>query len=180
MPRVFLAIPLDDITRSAMSSLSIPERDALRRVRADELHVTLHFLGEVPDSRLQDLRSSLRQLRAASFTLRFCGAGRFGSNNRSEILWAGVVQNPLLVELHTLIGHCLQTLNMAVEDRPYSPHLTIARMKTRSPEIAEQFIRMNSTFQRTMPVDQFCLFRSCPNTSGCRYQIIESFPLSAS
>lgn len=179
MPRVFLAIPLDHVTRSAMTSVTIPCKDGLRPIHTDNLHVTLHFLGEVPEPALRILRQTLRHLRAVRFTLRFSGAGRFGGDGRQEILWVGVDQHPKLTELQARIGDCLHSLDMAVEARPYSPHLTIARTRKSSPETAQTFIQANADFHQSMPVVEFCLFASIPSEDGHRYQIIESFPLSA-
>ncbi len=177
MPRVFLAIPLDDATRSAIESVTIPTDCPLRQIRPDELHVTLHFLGEVTDKKLTDLRALLRQLHAGHFTLSLRSAGFFGGNGRPEILWVGAEQHPTLIELHSVLAACLRSLDIAVEDRPYSPHLTIARLKSPSSGTAQTFVRTNQHFETAMPVHEFVLFSSSPNTGGCRYQIIESFPL---
>lgn len=177
MPRVFLAILLDDATRSAIESVTIPADRPLRQIRPDELHVTLHFLGEVNERMLADLRTSLRLLQVRQFRLSLRSAGFFGGNGRPEILWVGVDQHPTLIELHSTLVAFLRSLDIAVEDRPYSPHLTVARLKSPSSGTAQTFVRSNAQFEAAMPVHEFVLFSSSPNMGGCRYQVIESFPL---
>ena len=177
MPRLFIAIPVSDAVRTAMDFVWFPNSNSLRQTPLSELHLTLHFLGDVSESGCTELRIALRQIQGCAFILIMGQAGFFGGRSRPEILWAGVERNTQLLSLHSTIANCLRTLSLPVEAREYCPHLTLARMKTPDAKAAHDFVEANSTLHCTMEVEQFCLYSSNPNSTAGRYQIIESYPL---
>jgi 2'-5' RNA ligase len=177
MVRLFIAIPLDAPTRSMFESVVLPSDNALRKTRSDELHVTLHFLGEVQNSLLAPLEHALRSIQCAPFVLDFKGAGSFGGRGRAEILWVGIEIHPQLKFLHSSIADCLRSLLLPKEDRSYSPHLTVARMKEPSSKATAEFTLANANLHCAMRVSEFCLYSSLQQSRGCRYQVLESFPL---
>lgn len=160
-----------------MGSASLPVGTSVRRIPLSEIHLTLHFLGDVSDSACDELRKALRRIEGKAFRLVLGNAGLFGGHSRPEILWAGVERHAQLLTLHSQIANCLRTLSLRIESREYSPHLTLARMKTPDPTAAKEFVKTNSKLHCVMPVEQFCLYSSNPNNSAERYQIIESFSL---
>lgn len=94
-------------------------------------HVTLVFLGEVPDDRLPEvdaaLRSATRSTDAGPLRLRIAGGGRFG-RDRSTILWAGLTGDvDRLIRLGESTREVLGRAGLPFDDRPFRPHLTLAR-----------------------------------------------------
>ena len=124
-----------DLTRQARAAIGDDAPD-VRWVDPSRWHLSLAFLGEVPDDVLPDLQARLARAagRARPFRLRFAGAGRFGD----RVLWAGVRgggarpirPDPDLRALHGLAGSvaaAARRAGVAVEERRYRPHLTLAR-----------------------------------------------------
>ncbi|MFF5172843.1 RNA 2',3'-cyclic phosphodiesterase [Micromonospora sp. NPDC000089] len=104
------------------------------------LHVTLAFLGEVPAERLSDVQNALgsaadafRELRSGPPTLCLAGGGRFG-RGRSTVLWVDVRgEVDALHVLGRLIRSGLRDNDLPYDDKPFRPHLTIARPGDRIP-----------------------------------------------
>ncbi|HEY8047646.1 MAG TPA: RNA 2',3'-cyclic phosphodiesterase [Ramlibacter sp.] len=124
--RLFIALWPTDGVRSHVhewqSQWQWPEKASV--VAPERLHVTLHFLGEVPAERILDLKYVLQPIRAQQFELHFV---------RSEMWPHGVavmrpVHSPMpLRGLHGRIGLALASIKMTPQDRPFRPHVTLAR-----------------------------------------------------
>ena len=124
-----------DLTRQARAAIG-DDAPGVRWVDPSRWHLSLAFLGEVPDDVLPDLQARLARAagRARPFRLRFAGAGRFGD----RVLWAGIRgggarptrPDPDLRALHGLAGSvaaAARRAGVAVEEHRYRPHLTLAR-----------------------------------------------------
>ena len=99
-------------------------------------HLTLLFLGAVPDRQVADLVAALGpQVRAApSGRLRLAGAGRFGSTRRPQVAWIGLDGDvPTVVDLASRLAAQARRLRLEVEDRPFRPHLTVGRWRPGRP-----------------------------------------------
>jgi 2'-5' RNA ligase len=124
--RLFFALWPDEATRDALCDwqrLCVPK--GARRTHRDDLHITLHFLGQVPDERLADLNALGAGQVADAFELRLDHLGCFA---RPQVLWAGPKSVPRELEnLHEDLGEGLRELGFTPESRPYKPHLTLAR-----------------------------------------------------
>lgn len=122
--RLFTAINFDDKTKDSLCE-SI---DALKAhgitgnfSRRENLHLTVVFIGET--ARVSDITAALGGLRAAPFTLGLGGLGAF----RGGLLWCGIKENPVLSGIYASLGAELKRRGFSVEDRPFSPHLTVCR-----------------------------------------------------
>ena len=116
-----------------------PLRDAAgapRWVAPDRWHLTLLFLGAVPEERVPPLVAVAGDVvgSASAMTMRLAGAGRFGPLRRPQVFWAGLdgdVQP--LVDLAVRLASAARGLDLSVEDRPFRPHLTLGRWPLRRP-----------------------------------------------
>jgi RNA 2',3'-cyclic 3'-phosphodiesterase len=133
--RAFLAVvPPPDVLRwtdSVADSVRRPD-DGLRWTRPEQRHLTLQFLGRVddPDSLADSLAESVAESvrRIAPFTLALGGAGAFPSARRAAVVWLGVATGgEELAALAGVIAAATAPLGFAVEERPFRPHLTLAR-----------------------------------------------------
>jgi 2'-5' RNA ligase len=127
--RLFVALwPPPDAVSELLAAVDEVRADApdLRWTRPEQWHLTLAFLGEVPDDRRPELEERLA--RAASrhppLTLRFAGGGRFGSRLLFTRLDGDREQ---LTRLAASVSAAARRSRIAVDDRPYRPHLTLAR-----------------------------------------------------
>jgi 2'-5' RNA ligase len=129
--RLFLAIPLPpDLAARAFEILptSLP---ALRRVKAENLHITLAFLGQTPDERLDDVAAAAADAAALvpPFTLSFDRAGRFPERGRPRVVWLGIADGEAsVIALGAGVYAGLRSRGLPFDDRPLAPHLTLARV----------------------------------------------------
>src|SRR5271166_2074651 len=94
------------------------------------LHITTRFIGEWPAERLADLRAALGGIPShPAIPIHIRNLGFFPNPHSPRILWAGVEAAPDLAALASETDHALSPLGLKPEDRPFSPHLTLARIK---------------------------------------------------
>jgi 2'-5' RNA ligase len=129
--RLFIAMPLPPDLAARASEILPIALPALRRVKAENLHITLAFLGETPDERLDDVTSAAREAAApvAPFTLVFDRAGRFPERGRPRVAWLGIADGASSVlRLGEGVYAALRRRGLHFDDRPLAPHLTLARV----------------------------------------------------
>ena len=124
-----MPLPPDLAARaSEILPISLP---ALRRVKAENLHITLAFLGQTPDERLDDVTAATREAAAlvVPFTLLFDRAGRFPERGRPRVAWLGIADGaPSVLTLGEGVYAALRRRGLHFDDRPLAPHLTLARV----------------------------------------------------
>ena len=89
----------------------------------ERLHITLQFLGEQPDHRLETIYSALEDIEFAPLELRCEGVGQFSSG----VIWLGVDPQPALDQLQRQIGQQLRAAGSALQQRRFIPHITLGR-----------------------------------------------------
>ena len=96
----------------------------------ENLHLTLAFLGEVrcPDKACR----ALDQIEADAFSLKVCGWGKFPREG-GDLYWAGVNRSKPLEQVHRKLTQSLLAQGFSLEDRPFHPHLTLARQVRENP-----------------------------------------------
>ena len=136
--RVFVAIELPEAARQHIAHLIDTLRTmrihGLRWVRAEGVHLTLKFLGNVSEERLDSIAAAMEQAaeHVAPFSLHIQDAGAFPNMGSPRVLWAGVhgEVEPLL-QLQARLEETLAVRGFPAETRPFSPHLTLARVRGR-------------------------------------------------
>ena len=145
--RCFIAIALADHARAELDRLQGRLRETLppntvRWTSPKNIHLTLHFLGDVAEDRLDDIRRTLSDMATSHtpFSLNLSNLGCFPNIRRPRIVWVGLSgETDLLVSLHRELGGRLKrAIGFQPESRPYAPHLTIGRVKK---GIAQQQLR---------------------------------------
>lgn len=125
MIRSFVAISLpDDITDSLMD-VQDKVRNA-RWIEAENLHITLAFLGDCDRRTLTDLDAGLAAISIPAFSLEVSGVGAFGGA-RPHTLYAALAESEPLRRLATKIERLARDADIAVERRKFHPHITLAR-----------------------------------------------------
>lgn len=134
--RAFLAIPLprqvQDSIKSVQRSLHVRIPD-VRWTTTENLHLTLHFFGEVEQETLEKIKVSVLSVRGCKrpFPVEVKGLGTFPNRHRPRILWLGLEPKDQLGQLYEICRKNLQQAGVATESRPYTPHLTIGRLRER-------------------------------------------------
>lgn len=132
---MFVAVPLPPAARAAVAAAAAEwRRDAppASWVPAENLHVTLRFLGEVPDEQVVAISAAISGSLAhhVDLPVRLGSAGAFPSAARARVLWVGV-DDPAggVAAIEASLGEHLATLGFEPEDRPFRPHVTVARLR---------------------------------------------------
>lgn len=151
----------------------------VRWTNVDNQHVTLNFLGWVEARVLPEVTAAVDAAGRAHgpAPVSLSGLGAFPRARRARVLWAGI-EDPqgLLPALAGDLGARLRSVGYEPEDRPYTPHLTLARLKTPRPVELPDLPASPGPFT----VDRVTLFRSRLSPSGARYEVVHEAYLSAS
>ncbi len=176
MPRLFLAIPLPDEAKVALRILQPIAQRGVRLTVSDQMHLTLHFIGPAEIDRLTE---ELDRVRCKPFPLTIRGVGHFETARNTITLWAGVDPSPPLLDLHRVLGERLASLNLPLDSRPFSPHITLARGdRSLMTDLLETFAADHSQFKLpAVPVTEFHLYSSTLHSTGSVYTIERRFAL---
>jgi len=163
MPRFFIAIPLPDEVTDRLIAVQPPSLSGMRLLGRQELHLTLNFLGEVAPHHQEVVRKALASVKANAFTITICGVGQFPPDGQAQVIWVSVDRSDSLFALHHCIGTILtDAIGFQPEDRPYSPHITLARLNT--PDLTgaiERYLNDSKSLQvPSVLVNRFVLYSS--------------------
>src|SRR5216683_6558699 len=103
-----------------------------RWMRPESLHITVKFIGEQPPERVEAITERLRRLESSAFEIRAGGYGFFPTAKAPRVFWIGIHAGQQLAELAGSVDVAVAELGIPREDRPFSPHLTLARAGGRS------------------------------------------------
>jgi len=184
--RSFVAILLNDEVRAAVAAEIArlrPLAPPVGWVAAPNLHLTLKFLGELPPDALEQVKDGLTEAvkGAIPFSLRFQGLGAFPGTARPRVLWVDVAEGGQVAQaLQARVEAALGRRGFPREDRPFSPHLTIGRV--RGPRglagLQEAMARDARMDFGRLEVRALSLMRSDLSPAGSRYTELAAFPLS--
>jgi 2'-5' RNA ligase len=133
--RLFVAVELDEYVRSQLRDIQEGLRrscDGVRWIPPVQLHVTLRFLGEVPDADVPALSDAVARGAAdgAPFSMALAGCGCFPPRGQVRIVWAGIHEpSGMLLKSAEAINREIDRLGYPRERRPFSPHITIGRVR---------------------------------------------------
>ena len=181
--RSFISIDLEDqqiLSRiaSILSSLQSLGGD-LKPVERENIHLTLKFLGNVSAPRLGEVKSALQQVIFSAFTAEIKGAGAFPNLNHMNVVWVGVNEGWSQVEqIYEQVEKLLSGLGFRREHRPFSPHITIARVRSgrKRDEVASFLQRLTEESFGTITVDKIRLKQSILLSSGPKYSTLLEIP----
>jgi len=191
MVRAFIAVELDSNLRTAISSLQAQVKDELTKelrksapdarlqwVKPESIHLTLKFLGDIREEQISDIQGALTMsLRTEScFLLQIAGMGVFPDLRAPRVLWVGLEpttpSSPTL-RLAKAVETAMTTLEFPPESKPFTAHLTIARIKERGREIGRAMSDIGLLAKGhplgTLSVRAVSLMKSDLQPSGARY-----------
>ncbi|MCS7015758.1 MAG: RNA 2',3'-cyclic phosphodiesterase [Gemmatales bacterium] len=182
--RTFIALELTKNIRQKLTTLqeklaaAIPD---VKWVAPENLHVTLFFLGDVPDLEVPEVCRRVEQAVAglAPFSVSVEGLGCFPGTNRPRVLWAGITKGTQeLQRVHKLIEGPLHALGYRAEERRYVPHVTLGRLKRDRPvpRMAELVQEMNRCRCGEMVASEICIMASQLERSGPIYTVMGRAP----
>jgi RNA 2',3'-cyclic 3'-phosphodiesterase len=175
MAKLFVAADLPpEVLRSIEAALPSPG-SGVRVISIDELHLTVHYLGEAD---LEKVRTALQSITAEPLPLVIKGVGQFDGAKGSTVVWAGVEPSEALNQLHEAIGQALAPIGFTPEKRAYFPHVTLARCDaSTSPDLVASIIVAASSQYAAGRIESFTLYSSAFVDGVPRYNAEATFPL---
>lgn len=174
--RLFFALLPPPPLVEAMEDLMHGVRGA-RWQTADQLHLTLRFVGEVPPREADDLAAALFDLPASLPPIALDGVGYFEANRRPNALWVRAAPRDPLHQLHKKIDRACQSVGLPAERRSFLPHITVARLP-RDAGAIDGWIASNAGFSAGPACFLRCsLLESIQGSEKREYHEVASLPL---
>lgn len=180
--RLFVAIDLPNEIRSALAAFVKEMRGIAPQakwVRVENLHITLKFLGQTDPAKLRGIQDTLASVRSTEpVTLDFGGLGFFPNEKRPRVFWVGMESSTNLKALADDIDHGMHKLGFPLEERPFTPHLTLARFQPPGlpPKLGAAAQENGSRSFGLLTACEFHLIESKLKSTGAEYTTLQSFP----
>ncbi|MFS0673129.1 RNA 2',3'-cyclic phosphodiesterase [Ornithinibacillus sp. 179-J 7C1 HS] len=181
-PHYFIAIPVPDDLKAIFATW---QDDLMQKLsykiwpHQDDLHITLKFLGAVEEEQLSQLQKGLTNITHTDFPLNVGSIGTFGKHDSPRVLWAGVDKTEILEELYKKIEVTATQSGFAKENRPYRPHITLAKKWTGNKDqvVILNEIKEDYTFETFhINVEEFVLYQIFPSKLP-KYERVETYRL---
>jgi len=187
--RVFCAIELPETVRGLVLRHIACLKEAVPDVKATwsrdaNLHLTLKFLGEIPRTSVPDISTAASRAVAglAPFSIRLEQTGAFPKQGQPRVLWIGINDSSeKLSELHALLEDESANAGFAKDDRPFHPHLTVARL--RQPRHARTLGATHRELEfepADIAVAELLVIRSELSSEGSKYTVVSRHALGLS
>jgi len=184
--RSFVAVDIPDrLRRSLQDLLGTVARLGLdaKLTQASSIHLTLKFLGEIEESRVEPLGRTLASAvgDVSRFPIRIRRVGSFPERGVPRVVWVGIDDAPQLGELQGRVDRALSELGFPAEAREFKAHLTLARLRSgRGLERLKQFLESEgrSVDLGEFFVDQVHLYQSVLRPEGALYRKLKSVDLT--
>jgi 2'-5' RNA ligase len=189
MTRTFIALELDESLQSYLGEIihrMAQELPTLRWVDPAGIHLTLAFLGELSDEQLVEAMQAaeLAARKVPSFDYRLSHPGVFGSPRQPRVIWIGIDEpTGRLLQLHQALNHELEQRGFEVDKRPFSPHLTLCRIKAPlKPDEQQRLQRLIAarnvvSSSSTYYVHHLSVMKSELSRTGAKYTCLRDFAL---
>ena len=172
--RLFFALWPDIQTRKSIVeafSQFLPPKNA-RVLQPHNLHITLHFIGQVTDETKHNMHLAAQKINSEKFVM---DLDCFGHFSKAKIFWMGCNKPPsALLQLRDNLTNALEGCGYTPEASPYTPHVSLMR-KCAEPE-AIKLLENSPSFSIPWSVDEFVLIESQLNQQGGSYRVIEHYP----
>lgn len=179
--RVFIAVDLPSELRKELSNVQRelePKTDTARWVAPESIHITLKFIGEVAEKRIEDIDAALTGLTWKSFAITVRGVGFFPGNRSPRVFWAGM-EAPTMQNLAEELDSRMERLGFDKEKRAFRPHITLAR--ARDSRIDSSLVTAGSKYAEhqfgSFTVDRIFLFKSILKPTGAVYERLREYLL---
>jgi len=185
--RLFLAINVDPEVRRAIVEAAAPLRalaPKLGWVREPNVHLTVKFLGEHPESVAGEVAAAMQVVaeRHRAIDVELGGVGAFPNFRRPRVVWFGVSPAPKLELLHHDVECAAKDLGFSLDGRPFRPHLTLARVRPRAADAATlralDRAAKQVDYSEEIVISSIDLMQSELGPGGSRYRLLSSAQLS--
>lgn len=166
MPRLFIAIDVPDDVRDSLSTVNC-EIPGARWVGTSAIHLTLQFIGDVQPETAVKIKKALSSVSFTPFPLTLKGVGHFPPHGHPRVLWVGLDSCRQLITLQQQIETALAQIGISAEERGFSPHITLARLKEHASAAVAQFeTKYCDLAYPPFQVNEFILYSSALTPKG--------------
>lgn len=177
--RTFIAIELDNNIREALSKIQLELKKAdadVKWVSCENIHLTLKFLGEVKEEKIPEIIQRLKEITqvANSFQIEIKDIGAFPNMQSPRVIWAGIEEGKeKLLQLARGIEDALAKLKFRREEREFSAHITIGRIKSpKNKDVLSQRMSQLQFNPFSQTIQSIILFKSTLTPKGPIYEKI--------
>lgn len=185
--RLFIAIPIDDALKKSLVELQkqikLTQAD-VRFVHPENIHLTLRFLGEMDEKSVPSIRDILKKAVSGyqAFEVELKGIGAFPSGSIPRVIWVGYQElsnTNNTKQVYEDIENGLLALGLVPDDHSFSPHITLARIKSsKNRDKLTSLVKEKSNFCfGKQTIKKINLFQSQLHPTGPVYSVIDSFAL---
>lgn len=179
--RTFVAIDIPEEIRRKVVDLVDglkPATTKVRWTRPEGLHITLKFIGEIPPEKVEAVKGRLESVRSSGpVAIKVRGTGYFPSARSPQIIWVGIEAGRELSELARQVEEVLVALGIPQEDRPFSAHLTLGRLR-----VPDKILALQELLRHREPLEfgrftasEFFLYESKLSSEGSHYRRLARF-----
>ena len=178
MIRTFVSIhvPVSDEMKEILSELDC--RKNVRVANAEQIHLTLKFLGDTDEKKVEKLCQSLKTALEGqkAFDITVMGMGGFPNECHPRVIWLGVKDPGILKEIAGIVDGCVKGLNLDCDDKRFSPHITIGRSYG-STDIGDLVRNCKGKVLCTFRCNHIDVMESILYPKEAVHSVIESIPL---
>ncbi len=179
MPRLFIALPVEDSVRANLARVgTAADARGVSWVKPENLHVTLAFLGTVEEHRIDDVEDAAFAATegfVGPLRLAAQGIGAFPNDRRAKVLWAGLTGDvPTLIKLQAALANELRAAGFELDDKRFHPHITLARLRVPQP-VPNRLARLQEYGEWS--VGELQVVESRLHPAGARYVVRADVPL---
>jgi 2'-5' RNA ligase len=172
--RLFVAIDLEELSDYFRQlQEQIPE---VKATKPKKFHLTLKFLGEIADDKVDEVKEKLKSVKFSPFKLKLGGTGVFPNEKFIRVVWVGLEDGEKVKELQKNIEAALE--GMFQKDSKFHPHVTLARIKFVESDKKEEFVSSIKSIkveQKEIEVKNFKLVKSTLTKHGPEYEDLAVF-----
>jgi 2'-5' RNA ligase len=178
--RLFFGIELENDIRNyihnVIQELNI-NYNGIKWVEKENLHITLEFLGETDINDMNNIIESIEKISFPTFNIDLNSIGGFPYLDKARVLWIGLKEHKIeLMNLYKKLHFTCKNVKSNLSDRPYHPHVTIARIKRPlNNHNIEKINKYKSKNFGQMIVNKITLYKSELRKDGPVYKIIKNF-----
>jgi 2'-5' RNA ligase len=183
--RLFVALDFPDAVRASLRDLIArlrPLSSGARWARPEGMHITLKFIGETGQGKLDAIRAALASIQSPQpVEMHFRGLGFFPHERKPRVLWCGVESSANLAALALGIEGALEPAGIPRESRAFVPHLTLARFDSpHGPKGVDKLVSAANELKSyefgSASESEFYLYESVLRPSGAEYKRLAAFP----
>jgi RNA 2',3'-cyclic 3'-phosphodiesterase len=181
--RCFIAVAIPEPVKKSIGEAADTLRESgadVKWVAADNIHITLKFLGSTDEEIIEDIKDALAQAVSSyrPFYVRISGAGHFPPGRHPRVVWIGLGDSGVLPDLHGHVDKAMRKFGFPEEGRPFSPHLTIGRVGSdkRMTELLKRLDEFHEKDFGVMEIKGITLMKSILKPAGAEYFSLAEIP----